>query len=214
MGRFSEVFSEDFSEVKEFFKMEYTYDTIKYDENSSISVNNSKFIALSFRVETEEDVKERLRWVSSNHPKTSHLCFAYLLQKGEQRVDDAGEPAGTAGLPILNKIKSHEVVDVLVVVIRYFGGIKLGKSGLIQAYGFISDDVLTESDKITINIMEEIKITSPYKNLNKLMRLLNRFKLTTESTESTTTNVTLHIKYPLLIKEEFLPELLRFSEKI
>ena len=200
--------------MKEFFKMEYTYDTIKYDENSSISVNNSKFIALSFRVETEEDVKERLRWVSSNHPKTSHLCFAYLLQKGEQRVDDAGEPAGTAGLPILNKIKSHEVVDVLVVVIRYFGGIKLGKSGLIQAYGFISDDVLTESDKITINIMEEIKITSPYKNLNKLMRLLNRFKLTTESTESTTTNVTLHIKYPLLIKEEFLPELLRFSEKI
>ena len=214
MGEIFGSFSEDFSEVKEFFKMEYTYDTIKYDENSSISVNNSKFIALSFRVETTEDVKERLRWVSSNHPKTSHLCFAYLLQKGDQRVDDAGEPAGTAGLPILNKIKSHEVVDVLVVVIRYFGGIKLGKSGLIQAYGFISDDVLTESDKITINIMEEIKITSPYKNLNKLMRLLNRFKLTTESTESTTTNVTLHIKYPLLIKEEFIPELLRFSEKI
>jgi len=194
--------------------MEYTYDTIKYDEKSSISVNNSKFIALSFRVETTDDVKERLRWTSNNHPKTSHICFAYLLQNGEYRADDAGEPSGTAGLPILNKIKSHEVVDVLVVVIRYFGGIKLGKSGLIQAYGFISDDVLTESDKLTINIMEEIKITSPYKNLNKLMRLLNRFKLTTESTESTTTNVTLHIKYPLLIKEEFLPELLRFSEEI
>ena len=192
--------------------MEYTYNTIKYDEKSSISINNSKFIALSFRVETTEDVKERLRWTSNNHPKTSHICFAYLLQDGEHRSDDAGEPSGTAGLPILNKIKSYGVVDVLVVVIRYYGGIKLGKSGLIQAYGFISNEVLEESDKINIHIMEDIKVTSSYKNLNKLMRLLHRFKLTTESTESTTTNVTLHIKYPLLIREEFLPELLRYSE--
>ena len=105
-------------------------------------------------------------------------------------------------------------MDVLVVVIRYFGGIKLGKSGLIQAYSYISNEVLEESEKITVQIMEDIKVTATYKNLNKLMRLLNRFKLTTESTESTTTNVTLHIKYPLLIKEEFIPELLRFSEEI
>ena len=194
--------------------MEYTYTTIKWDEKSSISINNSKFIAMSFRVENIEDVKSSLQWVAFHHPKTSHICSAYLLRNGESKSDDAGEPSGTAVSPILNKIKSHEVVNVLVVVIRYFGGIKLGKSGLIQAYSFISNEVLEMSDKVSIEIMEDISVTAPYKHLNKLMRLLNRFKLTTESTESTTTMVTLHIKYPLKIKEEFVPDLLRFSKNI
>ena len=200
--------------MEDFFHMEYTYDTLKYDEKSTISINNSKFIAMSFRVETKEDVKERLEWTQFHHPKTSHICYGYLLRNGESKMEDAGEPSGTAGAPILNKIKSYEVVDVLVVVVRYYGGIKLGKSGLIQAYSYISNEVLEESEKITVQIMEDIKVTATYKNLNKLMRLLHRFKLTTESTESTTKDVTLHIKYPLLIKKEFLPELLRHSEEI
>jgi len=194
--------------------MEYTYQTTKYDEKSTITINNSKFIAMSFRVENIDDVKSSLQWAAFHHPKTSHICSAYLLRNGESKADDAGEPSGTAGAPILNKIKSHEVVDVLVVVIRYFGGIKLGKSGLIQAYSFISNEVLDISGKSIIEIMEDIIITAPYKNLNKIMRLLNRFKLTTESTESTTTTVTLHIKYSLKIKDDFVPEILRFGDKV
>ena len=129
--------------------MEYTFDTIKYDEKSSISINNSKFIALSFRVETSEDVKERLEWVAFHHPKTSHICYSYLLRNGESKKEDAGEPSGTAGAPIFNKIRSYEVVDVLVVVVRYYGGVKLGKSGLIHAYSFITDEVLKESEIMT-----------------------------------------------------------------
>jgi len=211
---FRRIFSDFSSEWRNFFHMEYTFDTIKYDEKSSISINNSKFIALSFRVETSEDVRERLEWVAFHHPKTSHICYSYLLRNGESKKEDAGEPSGTAGAPIFNKIRSYEVVDVLVVVVRYYGGVKLGKSGLIHAYSFITDEVLKESEIMTVQIMEEIKVTASYKNLNKLMRLLNRFKLTTESTESTTKDVTLHIKYPLTIKEKFIPELLRFSEEI
>jgi len=121
----------NFFRSEDFFKMEYTYQTTKYDEKSNITINSSKFIAMSFRVENIDDVKSSLQWAAFHHPKTSHICSAYLLRNGESKADDAGEPSGTAGAPILNKIKSHEVVDVLVVVILSVVSLNLFSSLII-----------------------------------------------------------------------------------
>jgi len=209
-----ELFSEDFSEFFSYggFFMDFTYQTIKNNSDSTLTVNGSKFFALSYRVEVTEEIKDILKEVKVHHPKCSHICYGYTLLDGTEKSSDDGEPSGSAGYPILNKIKSAGLLNTLVVVIRYFGGIKLGKSGLIYTYGFMSKDVLEESNDTTVTIMEEVTINIPYGNINKFMKLLHRFQLTTETTASTTTHITVHISYPLRIKEDLHGGLLRLGD--
>ena len=210
MGRFSEGFSEIFSYGG--FFMDFTYQTIKNNSDASLTVNGSKFFALSYRVESLEDIKDRLKDIKIHHPKCSHICYGFRLLDGTEKSSDDGEPSGSAGHPILNKIKSAGLLNTLVVVIRYFGGIKLGKSGLIYTYGFMAKDLLEESNETTVTIMEEVTLNIPYKNINKLMKLLHRFQLSTETTASTTTHITVCLTYPLSIKEELQCELFKLGD--
>jgi len=211
-----ERFSEDFSEFFPYggFFMDFTYQTIKNNSDSTLTVNGSKFFALSYRVESLEDIKDRLKDIKIHHPKCSHICYGFRLLDGTEKSSDDGEPSGSAGHPILNKIKSAGLLNTLVVVIRYFGGIKLGKSGLIYTYGFMAKDLAEESNDTTVTIMEEVTINIPYKNTNKFMKLLHRFQLSTETTASTTTHITVHISFPLRIKEDLYTDIFKLGDII
>lgn len=105
----------------------------------------SRFLAFVFKVQTEEEVKDIIKRLREEHPQAVHVCTGWHLHAhGDQgKCSDDGEPAGSAGRPILNKIYSHDVKDVLVAVVRYYGGIKLGVPGLINAYKTVADEALT-----------------------------------------------------------------------
>ena len=124
--------------------MEFSFNTIKSPvENILLKEKGSKFIGFAFPVDDEEDLKKSLQKIREEHPKATHHCYAFRLgMKGENyRANDDGEPSGSAGLPIYNQLLAHDITNVLVIVVRYYGGTKLGVSGLVKTYN--------ESAKIT-----------------------------------------------------------------
>ncbi|MFK7780831.1 IMPACT family protein [Psychroserpens sp.] len=142
---------------------------------------NSKFFGYAFPVTTEKDIKTHLETLKKQHHQARHWCYAYQLGKSEKefsfRANDDGEPNNSAGMPIYGQIQSFEVTNILIVVVRYFGGVKLGVSGLINAYRTGAQMAL-EASKITsktINI--EYSVTFDYKNMNKVMRIVKEKNL-------------------------------------
>ena len=113
-----------------------SYRTVSSSADSLYKVSGSKHIGKTFRVHSEKEAKQIVQNLWEEHPQATHICFAYVLTVYEklERSSDDGEPGGTAGKPILNQIKSAKLTEVLVAVIRYYGGTKLGVSGLIDAY--------------------------------------------------------------------------------
>tara|TARA_B100000683_G_C12318326_1_gene485417 strand:- start:107 stop:697 length:591 start_codon:yes stop_codon:yes gene_type:complete len=109
------------------------------------TIKGSRFIALAYPVSSHETAKEILEDIKIQHPKANHHCFAWRLANGEERMSDDGEPRGSAGAPILKRLISKNCVQTMVVVIRYFGGTKLGIGGLIRAYGGVAQEVLEQS---------------------------------------------------------------------
>ncbi len=112
--------------------------------NVEIIINKSKFIAYKFFLNSLDDVKTNLNNLKIEHKKSTHICYAYLYNKEiiSEKFSDDGEPSGTAGLPILNVLKKKKLTNVLVVVVRYFGGIKLGAGGLVRAYTKACSEIL------------------------------------------------------------------------
>lgn len=120
------------------------YHTIAGPGQGTYKEKGSKFLAYAFPVNNEAEAMDRLLEVKKEHPKARHHCYAFRLgdEAGQYRANDDGEPSGTAGKPILGQLISRDLTDVLVVVARYFGGTKLGASGLINAYRSAADDAL------------------------------------------------------------------------
>ena len=114
--------------------MDSFYSEIKKEITNETIIERSKFICLIKRVETEEEAREVLSFVKKNHPFATHNCYAFALKSGAARFSDDGEPQGTAGQPMLEAIKNNGLYNVIAVVTRYFGGIKLGAGGLVRAY--------------------------------------------------------------------------------
>ena len=108
--------------------------TIKNDVSEILEIKKSKFIGYAFFCEDVNDANKFLADIRAEHKKATHVCFAYVINSNEKASDD-GEPQGTAGIPILEIIKKRKLTNVLVIVVRYFGGIKLGTGGLVRAYG-------------------------------------------------------------------------------
>ncbi len=108
--------------------------TIKNDVSEILEIKKSKFIGYAFFCEDVNDANKFLADIRAEHKKATHVCFAYVINSNEKASDD-GEPQGTAGIPILEIIKKRKLTNVLVIVVRYFGGIKLGAGGLVRAYG-------------------------------------------------------------------------------
>lgn len=134
----------------------------------------SRFLGFAMMVHTSEEAKERVKEYQNRYCDSRHVCWAYMLgpEMNEWQLNDNGEPSGTAGKPILGQIRSHGVTDVLVIVVRYFGGIKLGTSGLISAYKEAARLALDEAGKREVHEMAEVKVEVPYIAADGVMRLL------------------------------------------
>ncbi len=154
-----------------------TYFTIDAPQQIIYKDKGSKFLAYSFPVETEKQIKDILVGFKKEHPTANHHCYAYVLGPAKQnfRANDDGEPSYTAGKPILGQIQSNDLTNVLVVVVRYFGGTLLGVSGLINAYKTSAQEVLKISTIIEKQIQFYYTVKFPYLQLNDVMKLLKQF---------------------------------------
>lgn len=151
-----------------------TYLTVKAKSEGLYKEKGSKFIALAFPVSNEEEVKAILHELRKEYHDARHHCYAYVLGfKGETwRANDDGEPSSTAGKPIHGQIISRELTNTLVVVIRYFGGTKLGVSGLISAYKSSASDALDNAEKITRMVNDVYSVSFAYQAMNDIMKLV------------------------------------------
>ena len=138
----------------------------------TIQRKGSKFLSKAYSVQSEEEIKQLLAALRKEYYDARHVCYAFSLQAPflTERGNDDGEPAHTAGNPILNQIKSFEVSNILIVVVRYFGGTKLGVSGLMQAYKAAAEDALIKAQIITVKPKEQYQIILPYKYTGHVMR--------------------------------------------
>ena len=154
--------------------MRDTYNTLADSSESYFLEKRSKFLSFAFPVESTETVNEILAEYRRKYYNARHVCYAYRLgYEGEDfRVNDNGEPSGTAGKPILGQMLSKDVTNVLVIVVRYFGGIKLGTSGLIVAYRQAANDVLDKAEIITRTIDVSFTVKFPYERMNDLMHII------------------------------------------
>lgn len=145
--------------------------TIKNNSINEIIIKNSKFITLLYKVYSQEDIKNYLKEVKYLYPNATHYCYAYILNN-EKRSSDDGEPSGTAGTPILNILESNNLNYILAVVIRYFGGIKLGSSGLIRAYSRSIKEALKENTLTQLTEGINVNITFSWSNIKQIDYLL------------------------------------------
>lgn len=151
-----------------------TYKTITGMSEAVFTEKRSKFIAAAIPVRTLEEVKSHLEAWQKKYYDARHVCYAYMLGAGRKdfRANDNGEPSGTAGKPILGQINSRELTDVLVVVVRYFGGIKLGTSGLIVAYRTAASMALDEAEIIEKTVDDTVTVAFEYPFMNDVMRIV------------------------------------------
>ena len=157
-----------------------TYKTIATaSEEVLYKEKNSKFFGYAFPVTTEEEIKEILERLRKEHFSARHWCYAYQIgtEKIQYRANDDGEPNNSAGMPIYGQIQSFEVTNVLVVVVRYFGGVKLGVGGLISAYKIAAQMALENSEIVERTIDKHFIISFGYANMNKVMRIIKEKNL-------------------------------------
>lgn len=159
--------------------------TITKTYETSFRERGSKFIGYLFPAKSEEEFQEELDRLKSKYPDATHHCWAWRLNPAQPKEfsSDDGEPSGTAGLPILNQLKSFEVVNAGIVVVRYYGGTKLGKSGLIEAYGRGAELCLESARLITIKPVQLFEIWYPYPQENTINKLKNVHELTVQDSE-------------------------------
>ena len=134
----------------------------------------SKFLAFSHHVTTVDEVKALVAAYRKKYYDARHVCYAYMLgpERTESRANDDGEPSSTAGKPILGQINSRELTDVLVVVVRYYGGVNLGTGGLIVAYRTAASAALDDAETVTRQQEETIRFTFDYARMNEVMRIV------------------------------------------
>lgn len=158
--------------------MDSTKDSYKTLAKTSKKVlfkdRNSKFYGIAFPVSSEEEINRKLQEVKVQHSKAGHFCYAWQLGKEElqYRVNDDGEPTNSAGMPIYGQIQSFGVTNVFIVVLRYFGGVKLGVGGLIQAYKTTSQMALETAKIVTRSIDFQYEVSFSYPEMNKVMRVI------------------------------------------
>ena len=159
-----------------------TYKTIAAPvEEVIFKEKSSKFLGYAFPVTSEEEIKAHLEAVKKAHFSARHWCYAWQLGYGRHqryRANDDGEPNNTAGIPIYGQIQSFELTNVLVIVVRYYGGIKLGVGGLVQAYKTTAQLTLQETEIEEKLITEELVINFDYPLMNKVMRIVKEQNLT------------------------------------
>jgi uncharacterized YigZ family protein len=158
--------------------MSDTYKTISQPAEGLMTEKKSKFISYIFPVKSVDEVQKLLAAYRKKHDNAGHVCWAYMIgwERGSFRSSDDGEPSGTAGRPILGQINSHELTDVLILVVRYFGGTLLGTGGLIKAYKEAAAEAITNAEIVEKTVDNVIEIHFDYILLNEVMRILKQFE--------------------------------------
>lgn len=162
--------------------MNDAYNTIKTPSEGLFKDKGSKFFAHAFPVQSEEEVKEVLSGIKKKYYDARHHCYAYKIGLGEEiyRVNDDGEPSGTAGKPIYGQILSNELSDILIVVVRYFGGVLLGTSGLINAYRAAAADSINNAEITETVVKQSLEISFTYEHMSVVMRIVKDESLTVQ----------------------------------
>lgn len=178
-----------------------TYKTIEKLSEGQYSEKRSKFLAFAMPVENEEEAKELVKSYTKKYYDARHCCYAYMLGADRLtfRSNDNGEPSGTAGKPILGQINSYELTNILIIVIRYFGGIKLGTSGLIVAYRTAARNAIESSVIIERTIEAKITFYFEYPFMNSVMRIIKETNATIlDSSYDSDCRMTLAIRASLM----------------
>ena len=155
----------------------YQFNSIKSPiEDILLKEKGSKFIGFAYPINNEEDIKQYLQKIYDNHPKATHHCYAYRLGiNGENyRANDDGEPSGSAGLPIYNQLLAHDITNVLVVIVRYFGGTKLGVGGLVKTYKESAKLTLENTEIIVKELETMVELSFDYVYQNLIFTILNK----------------------------------------
>ena len=154
------------------------YQTIKGEGEGYYTEKRSKFLAFAHHVSTIEEIKELLAGYRKKYYDARHMCYAYMLgaERTEFRANDDGEPSSTAGKPILGQINSNELTDILIVVVRYYGGVNLGTSGLIVAYREAAADAIAHCEIETRQVEEVVTYTFSYPMMNDVMRVVKEMQ--------------------------------------
>ncbi len=158
--------------------MLFEYKTIeKPVENILLKEKGSKFIGFAYPINNEEELKNILEKIRAEHPKATHHCYAYRMGlSGENyRANDDGEPSGSAGLPIYNQLLANEITNVIVIVVRYYGGTRLGVSGLVKTYKESAKMTLEEANTIIKELEIDIQIQFNFNQQNIIFTLLSKF---------------------------------------
>nr|MBK9652105.1 YigZ family protein [Bacteroidota bacterium] len=154
-----------------------TYNTITTASEGIFKDRGSKFVGLLFPIQNDLEFKNHYKELKSIHSKANHHCFAWRLSPARNifKVNDDGEPSGTAGRPILNQLLSNELTDCAIVVVRYFGGTLLGVPGLINAYKEAAAAAIANNQIITREIVSHYAITFPYELMNEVMKKIKHY---------------------------------------
>ncbi len=150
------------------------YQTIKTDSRGYFKDRGSKFLAFAFPAANENDINNKLDNLRREYHDARHHCYAWRLgaEKDQFRANDDGEPSGTAGRPILGQIEKHDLTNILIIVIRYFGGTLLGTGGLINAYRSAAADAIERSVIVTKTVDQIISVSFPYESMNNVMKIV------------------------------------------
>lgn len=184
------------------------YKTIKYKSESIYKDRSSKFIGIILPVENIEVVKKHLQEIKKEYYDATHHCYAYILgiNKEVQFDSDAGEPVGTAGKPILNTLLSYEITNTLAVVIRYYGGTKLGIPGLINAYKTATQLAIENNEIITKYIFDQLLVFVPYEKQQLFYKLQKKYNIEYEVKSSDNSGQEIEVKIRQRLKEKVKEE--------
>lgn len=149
-----------------------TYLTVNGEAQAQFVEQRSRFISFIWHVTTADEVKQRIAALQKEYYDARHVCYAYMLgvERTDWRANDNGEPSGTAGKPILGQINSAGLSDVLIAVVRYFGGVKLGTSGLTEAYRMAAAQVIEKADVVTAYVERNVTVLFTYNMTNVVMK--------------------------------------------
>jgi uncharacterized YigZ family protein len=168
--------------------------SIKFNIENEFIIKKSKFITKLYFVTSEIEIKNILDENKTEYKDATHICYAYILNNVE-RFNDDSEPSGTAGMPILNVLKNNNLNNVLCVVIRYFGGIKLGAGGLIRAYCSSVSEALNKTEIINVVNGKKIELTFSYDDIKKVNHILNDINIVDKQFDE-------NVKYIIIVKEK------------
>lgn len=190
---------------------EDVYRTIAAPAEGIYTEKRSKFIAIALPVRTVDEVKALLEEYQKKYYDARHVCYAYMLgpQRKDFRANDNGEPSGTAGKPILGQINSNELTDILIIVVRYFGGIKLGTSGLIVAYKAAAAEALAAAEVVEKTVDKCIRFWFEYPFMNDVMRVVKE-----EGPEIVEQGYDMDCRMTLRIRSSLMPRLRARLEKV